>query len=121
MKKKKSKKPKALPVQIRREEVSTKFRSALASNKPAQLGRPPHKYNEVIAAVGSELPFFIDACCDIRVTTRQLMETIRSMGVVISYATMTAIRKQVEQDNRWFYDLLEQAVSNEDEETVKVL
>ena len=120
MKKKKPQKSKPLPVEIRREEVSTKFRSALAANKPAQQGRPPHKYNEVIAAVGSELPYFIDACCDVRVTTRQLMEAVRAMGVVISYATMTGIRKQVEQDNRWFYDLLDQTL-NPEEETVKAL
>jgi hypothetical protein len=116
--KKKRQKPKTSPVTIRREEVSTRFRQALALNKPGNAGRPAIKYNEVIAAVGSELAYFVDACLDRRVTTRQLMEAVKSLGVVISYPTMVSIRKQIEHENRWFYDMLDQMDNPQENVTV---
>jgi len=119
--KKKKPKPVALPVKTRQEEVSHKFRVALASNKPGQVGRPPFKLNEIISAVGDEVQYFVDACCDIRITTLQLTQAVRDMGVNVSYQTMLHIRKQVEQENRWFYQLLEEASNPEFHETVKVL
>lgn len=104
----KKRKSKNIPITIEKEAVSHKFRSALASSKRGQVGRPATKYNQVIALVGTELPYFIDACCDPRVTTRQLMETVTNLGVPVSYVTMTHIRKQIEQDNRWYYEMIDQ-------------
>jgi len=93
-------------VVVRQKQPSMRFRQALnESAKPK--GRPPYKVNEIVKALGDEFNHFVDACCDRQVTTRSIMSALRSLGVVISYQTMLQIRKQIETENRWFYDLVD--------------
>lgn len=122
--KKKPKSTKRLTAQpqsviVRKPEQSARFRQALNdSSKPK--GRPPFKLNEIVRVLGDEFNYFIDACCDRQVTTRSIMDALRSLGVVISYQTMLTIRKQIEGENRWFYDMIDDLAGiNQDDEGVQ--
>jgi len=114
MKKKKHKQPIAKPqsVVVRKQQPAMKFRQALNATVNPSRGRPPFKLNEIVKVLGDEFTHFVDACCDRRVTTRSIHDALRSLGVVISYETMMKIRKQIEGENRWFYDMVDDIVSN---------
>lgn len=104
-------------VTIREHQPSMRFRQALSdSSKPK--GRPPYKMNEIVRALGDEFNHFIDACCDRQVTTRSIMDALRSLGVVVSYQTMLTLRKQIESENRWFYDMIDDIANTRDDQGV---
>ena len=102
-------------VVVRKKQPSARFRKALTDAASPSAGRPPYKVNEIVRALGHEFNYFVDACCDRRVTTRSIMSALRSLGVVVSYQTMLNIRKQIESENRWFYDLVEDMEAKDDE------
>lgn len=101
-------------VVVRRKQPSMRFRKAL-NESAVPKGRPPYKVNEIVKALGDEFNHFVDACCDRQVTTRSIMSALRSLGVVISYQTMLHIRKQIESENRWFYDFVDSIPTDNDE------
>jgi len=100
-------------VVVRKKVKSTRFRDALdkASNKSKGKGRPSVKLQQIIDALGDEYHLFIESCCSRQVTTRALATAVQDLGVVISYSGMLKVRKQVEAENKWFYEMVQDIVS----------
>jgi len=111
-KKKKSKyQPKQqTSVVVRQPAKRMSFRDALAQANNSRV-RPPSKLEEIIHALGDDYHMFIESCCSRKVTTQALAQAIRNMGINLSYATMMKIRKQVESENKWFYEMVQDIVS----------
>lgn len=110
------KKPKYQPKQqtsvvVRKKPKGTPFKDAL-EKAGSHRGRPSFKLQEIINALGDEYHLFIESCCSRSVTTQALAHAIRSIGVHVSYSSMLKIRKQIEAENKWFYEMVQDIVSN---------
>ena len=112
VKKKQPYKPKQqTSVVVRKNGKSDIFKDAL-SKANGHRGRPAVKLEEITKALGDDHHLFIESCCRREVTTSALAQAVRAIGVNISYATMLRIRKDIEAENKWFYEMVQNIVSN---------
>lgn len=99
-------------VTVRSKPKSTPFKDALNGVSSKQMGRPASKLQQITDALGDEYHLFVEACCNRKVTTMTLTQAIKDFGIAVSYGSMLKIRKQMEEENQWFYQMVQDITSN---------
>jgi hypothetical protein len=110
--KKQQPKPKAQrqsSVVVRKSVKATPFKDAL-SKAETKWGRPASKLQAITDALGHEFHTFVEACCGNRVTTAALTQAVKDLGVPVSYGAMLGIRKKIQAENQWFYQMVQDIV-----------
>lgn len=98
-------------VAVRPKPKSTPFKDALNGVSKKQMGRPASKLQQITDALGDEYHLFVEACCNRKVTTMTLTQAIKDFGIAVSYGSMLKIRKQMEAENQWFYEMVQDITS----------